>query len=127
MILRKHILIAAATAAVIASASCSKKEAETTEQNEETRAEIEAAMMQGRTAAREFVNKEWTDTLELMNHLLKAKAQQSTYVINKRPKSAEAFDSAFISTVRSVDPQLAATITSRADVTAAVSASNTEE
>lgn len=127
MILRKHILIAAATAAVIASASCSKKEAETTEQNEETRAEIEAAMMQGRTAAREFVNKEWTDTLELMNHLLKAKAQQSTYVINKHPKSAEAFDSAFISTVRSVDPQLAATITSRADVTAAVSASNTEE
>lgn len=126
MKLRKHTLLAAAAAVVIASASCSKKEAAITEQNEETQAEIEAAMMQGRTVARDFVNKQWTDTLQLMQHLLNAKSKQSVYLINKKPKSAEAFDSAFISTVRSVDPQLAATITSRADVTVGTPAASEE-
>lgn len=96
--------------------ACSKKEVASTEAAEEERAEIEAAMMQGRSTAREFLNQEWKDTLQLMHHLLKAKAVQSEYLISKRPKSAEAFDSAFISTVRSVDPQLAATITSTTPV-----------
>lgn len=120
MRLRKLIIPAVVGAFAISSAFSCSKEIKKTEQAEETEAEIEAAMMQGRTTAREFVNTQWSDTLELMNHLLKAKAKQSQYVINKKPRSAEAFDSAFISTVRSVDPELAATIaTQRAKIPAA--------
>ena len=90
---------------------CSKKDLKYTEQTEETTAEIEAAMMMGRKTAREFVNKKWEDTLELINHLMRAKAVQSQYVIDNKAASAEAFDSGFISTVRSVNPELAVAIT----------------
>lgn len=93
--------------------SCSGKDAKYTEETEETTAEIEAAMMQGRNTARHFINKEWKDTLELINHLLDAKSVQSEYVIKNKPRSAEAFDTAFIQTVRAVNPELALTITAK--------------
>ncbi len=112
-LIKRSIFTLAAVSLMIPAVACSKQEAARTESAEETEAEIEAAMMQGRSTAREFLNQEWKDTLQLMQHLLKAKSVQSEYVINKRPKAAEAFDSAFISTIRSVDPQLATTITSR--------------
>lgn len=76
------------------------------------KAEIQAATIEGRNAAREFVNREWRDTIELMDHLLHVKAQQSRYLLDNKPRQAEAFDSGFISTVRAVDPQLADAITS---------------
>ena len=91
--------------------SCGKDGRNYTESTEETTAEIEAAMMQGRNTAKEFVNKEWKDTLELMNHLVRAKTVQSKYLIDRKPRQAEAFDSGFIKTVRAVDPELAESIT----------------
>lgn len=89
-------------AAALMAAACSQ-----TEKSEETVAEIEAAQMEGRTAARVFIGREWNDTTQLQHNLLEARSHQSKYVINNKPHCAAAFDSAFISTVRTVKPDLA--------------------
>lgn len=94
-------------------ASCGAGEEKYTEQTELEKAEIEAAMMQGRNAARDFVNREWKDTIELMRNLLEVRATHSQYSSGRNPRQAEAFDSGFISTVRAVDPRMAESITAR--------------
>ena len=66
------------------------------EKGEETQAEIEAAMMDGRSAAREFINKRWTDTIELQNHLLEARTKRIPYDTVDKPHCRDAFDSAFV-------------------------------
>lgn len=81
-----------------------------TEHTEAVTAEITAAQMEGRSAARIFVNHEWKDSTKLQHHLLEAKARQSKYLIDGKPECAAAFDSAFISTIRAVRPDLAASI-----------------
>lgn len=78
-----------------------------TETAEETTAEIEAAQMEGRSAARVFVNREWKDTMRLHEKLLEARAVKSAYELAGKKKCAETFDSAFISTLRSVRPDMA--------------------
>ncbi|MDE5807911.1 MAG: hypothetical protein K2H76_07310 [Muribaculaceae bacterium] len=77
------------------------------EKGEETQAEIEAAMMDGRSAAREFINKRWTDTIELQNHLLEARTKRIPYDTVDKPHCRAAFDSAFVSTIRTVRPDIA--------------------
>lgn len=69
--------------------------------------EIEAARIAGREAARVFVNRPWQDTIELQKHLLEVRASQSKYVIAGKPQSAAAFDSAFVSTIKTVSPDVA--------------------
>lgn len=93
-------------------ASCGGN-ASKSEEAQETAAEIEAAQMMGRRAAREFVNREWRDTMRLQEHLLNACAQRSKYEIEGKNRCAEAYDSAFISTVRTVRPEMAREIESR--------------
>ena len=83
-------------------ASCSR-----TEKTEGVTAEITAAQMEGRRAAGVILAPEWQDTTKLQNALLEVKAKQSRYIIENKPKCAEAFDSAFISTIRTVNPRLA--------------------
>lgn len=78
-----------------------------TEKTEEVTAEITAAQMEGRRAAGIILGPEWNDTVKLQKALLDIKAKQSQYLINGKPKSAEAFDSAFLSTIRTVNPALA--------------------
>lgn len=78
-----------------------------TERTEAVTAEIEAAQMEGRNAAREFVNAEWKDTMELQNRLLQVRSKQSKYVEGKMPEAAAAFDSAFVGTLRTVRPDIA--------------------
>ena len=78
-----------------------------TEKTEEITAEITAAQMEGRTAAREIVSKNWKDTTQLKKQLLEIKSRQSKYIIDGKTKAAEAFDSAFYSTVKTVNPDLA--------------------
>lgn len=97
---------AACAAALILLPSCSGKNVKTNEANEDA-ADIEAAMMQGREAARVFVSSRWKDTTELQLRLLEARAKQSKYTIAGKPRSAAAFDSAFVSTVRTVRPDVA--------------------
>lgn len=77
------------------------------EKGEETQAEIEAAMMDGRSAAREFINKTWNDSIELQNHLLEARTQRIPYDTVDKPHCRAAFDSAFVSTIRTVRPDIA--------------------
>lgn len=78
---------------------------------EENVAEIEKAASAGREAARELVNREWEDSMQLQNKILEVKSIQSKYLIDKKEKSAEAFDSAFFSLIKTVDPELAKRIT----------------
>lgn len=82
--------------------SCSE-----TERTEAITAEITAAQMEGRRAAGMILGPEWKDTLQLQKALLDTKVRQSQYLINGKPECAEAFDSAFISTIRTVNPKLA--------------------
>lgn len=78
-----------------------------TERTEAITAEITAAQMEGRRAAGLILGPEWKDTAQLQKALIETKAQQSQYIIRGKPKCAEAFDSAFISTIRAVNPSLA--------------------
>lgn len=82
--------------------SCSR-----TEKTEETVAEITAAQMEGRKAAGRILGPEWTDTAALQKALIETKVQQSKYLIAGNTKCAAAFDSTFISTIRTVNPDLA--------------------
>ena len=78
-----------------------------TEKTEGITAEITAAQMEGRRAAGIILGPEWKDTAQLQRALIDAKVKQSKYIIAGKPECAEAFDSAFISTVRAVNPKLA--------------------
>lgn len=82
-----------------------------TEKTEGVTAEITAAQMEGRRAAGIILGPEWKDSTKLQNALLEAKAKQSEYLINGKPECAEAFDSTFLSTIRSVNPDLAKKLT----------------
>lgn len=88
--------------AILSLAACSN-----VERAENITAEMEAAQMEGRRAARDFINATWSDTLELQNKLLKARSMQSKYTIDKREECAAAFDSGFIRTLRAVRPDVA--------------------
>lgn len=78
-----------------------------TEKTEGITAEITAAQMEGRRAAGLILSPEWKDTVKLQKALLDTKVQQSRYIIAGKPECAAAFDSTFISTIRSVNPSLA--------------------
>ena len=84
-------------------AACGKKAAEgpqaTTEQ-------IEQAHLAGREAARVFVNRTFRDTLEMQEQLIEASAQAARF--DSIAGLRAAYDSAFISTVRTVRPEVAA-------------------
>lgn len=74
----------------------------------ESSSSIDSARIAGREAARVFVASKWSDTLALQGALLEARAKAREYMDSSRPKAAAAFDSAFVSTVRTVRPDVAA-------------------
>lgn len=74
---------------------------------------IEAAVMQGRTDARRIINREFKDSMEFHGALLEANAHKSVYAIENHPRCQAAYDSAFISTIRTVRPDLARQLSSR--------------
>lgn len=69
--------------------------------------DTEAAIIEGREAARIFVQRNWKDTTELQGLLLEARTKQSKYRMAGKERSAQAFDSAFVSTLRTVRPDVA--------------------
>jgi hypothetical protein len=77
-----------------------------TEKTEALTAEITAAQMEGRNAARPIINREWKDTTGFNKTLEKALEKRYTYLKHGRPECAEAFDSTFVRTVRTVRPDL---------------------
>lgn len=78
-----------------------------TEHTENITAEITAAQMEGRNAARIFINQEWEDTTLLKKHIREARARKNKYVITGNYRCADAFDSTFVSTIRAVRPDIA--------------------
>jgi len=90
--------------------SCGSKGAGDTEKAEETEAEIEAAMMEGRESAKIFINRKWADTTELQKNILEARSRRARYDTVDKPKCSAAYDSAFVSTIRTVSPDVAAQI-----------------
>lgn len=78
-----------------------------TEKTEAITAEITAAQLEGRKAAGLILGPEWKDTVELRKALLDIKTRQSKYILDGKQECAEAFDSTFISTIRTVNPELA--------------------
>lgn len=85
---------------------CTKNGAKETEHTEAITAEITAAQMEGRNAAREFVNRPWKDTMELQNQVLNALSRKAKYEAKGQKELAAAYDSAFMSTLRHVRPEL---------------------
>ena len=69
--------------------------------------------MEGRRAAGAILGPEWTDSSRLQKALIETKVRQSRYIIEGKPECAEAFDSAFIKTIRTVNPSLASKLTPR--------------
>lgn len=74
---------------------------------EETAAQIENAIKAGREDARRIVTREFRDSMEFHGALLEANARKSTYYLDTLPQCEAAYDSAFISTIRTVRPDLA--------------------
>lgn len=102
---KRHI-IALAAGILVMSAACSQ-----TEKTEAVTAEITAAQMEGRNAAKEYVTKQWKDTIELQRLLLETRSRQSKYVIKGDTAAARAFDDAFVSTLKTVRPDIARHLT----------------
>ncbi len=100
--------IVAITITLIAtiSYSCGGGKAE----NQVSADQIEQARERARNAARRFVNREVKDTFELQTLLVEAASERSVY--DSLPQCREAFDSTFISTVRTVRPDVAAELQS---------------
>lgn len=70
-------------------------------------AEMEAAQMMGRQAAKSLVTKKWTDTTQLNTYIDTLNSQRARFLYGKQPSDYAAYDSAYIRTVRAVDPDMA--------------------
>ena len=105
--------IIAASIITIFSTACSQTEKAEQASADMTAEQMMDAKIAGREMARHFVNRQWTDTPQMQNDLLEAKARQSEYIRAGHPEKAQEFDSAFISTIRTVNPGLANEITAR--------------
>ncbi|MCM1369993.1 MAG: hypothetical protein NC204_06420 [Candidatus Amulumruptor caecigallinarius] len=68
--------------------------------------ELEEARNTGREAARVFVNTVWKDTLEIQRQLLESRVAKSKF--DGKKDCEQLFDSAFISTVKTIRPDVAA-------------------
>lgn len=100
---KKYFMMITVAALMLASCGGAKE----TEATEETVAEIEAAQLAGRSAARRIVNQTFRDSMALHSAILEANSERSKYELEKKPKCEAAYDSAFISTIRVTRPDLA--------------------
>lgn len=97
------ITAAALSAAAILLSGCSSKGEQAAAKEEA--AQIEAAHIDGREAARAFLGRQFKDSLEIHAELVRAGSRRAHY--DSLPRSQAAYDSAFISTIRTVNPALA--------------------
>lgn len=74
-----------------------------TEKTEAVTAGIEAAQMEGRNTARQYLNRQWTDSTERQADMARVDSIAATY---KDPESAAAFTKSFRSTLKVVRPDL---------------------
>lgn len=97
--------LACATALIVISGACGRQK--TDETTNETAAQIEAARNAGREAARLIITREFKDSMEFHGAILEAASRKASYQMEHHSQSEAAFDSAFISTIRTVRPDLA--------------------
>lgn len=98
---RLSLLISASAAIAFLLPGCAQ-----TEHTEAITAEITAAQMEGRDAARKLLSNTWNDTTGLHRHLEEARKRRQEFADSGKTKCAEAFDSTFVSTIRTVRPDL---------------------
>lgn len=103
----KYILLGAAACLTIILGSCGNRAGSENSGSGETEAQLEEARNAGREAARKIITREFKDSMEFHGAILDANAEKSRFNIQERPQSAAAFDSAFISTIRTTRPDLA--------------------
>lgn len=101
--MKRLIYIAAALLCV----ACGGGRSDDSRNSEETTAMIEEAIMQGRSDARRIVNRTFNDSMAFHAAILEANARKSAYQLEKHPRCEAAYDSAFISTIRTTRPDLA--------------------
>lgn len=100
-IMKKTLIIAVSVVALLGACSKTNKAAE-------EEAEIRAAMMEGRNTGRMFVNRSWKDTTELREKLQDTRSsKKAEYDSLGKQKYYAAFDSAFVSTIRTVNHKIA--------------------
>lgn len=104
--MRNSGIIILAAALVSGLGACSQGERAEAVQAEVTAQQMEAAK-EGREAAKAIVTKNWTDTMQLQQAIIDARARNSKYEIEGDKAAKAAFDTAFINTIRTVRPDLA--------------------
>jgi|GEM_PF-1687945 hypothetical protein len=107
--MKLFIKIVAACFAATVLVGCSSKGEQAAVKEEAD--QIEEAHLDGREAARAFINREFKDSMELQLEMVKAGASRAKY--DSLPKCRAAYDSAFISTVRTVKPEVARELSRR--------------
>ena len=95
-------MIAAISAAIFLSAGASCGHGDGTSQDE-----LEAAVIEGRMAARKILVRHWDDTLALQTEIKAQRGFLAHYDSIGRQEAAATFDSTFISTLRTVNPRIA--------------------
>lgn len=103
--MRKILYILACVFVIAVSASCGGGGKE---EHHASSAQLEAAKNAGREAARKIISREFTDSMEFHGAILEANSEKSKFAIEGEPECVAAFDSAFISTIRTTRPDLAA-------------------
>lgn len=107
---KSKILFSAYAALALTACSSGGDNNTTAEGNEKAPTDIETAVNDGRIAARALINIDPTDTLAVQTALIDARSRQSEYVTAGKKDAAEAFDTAFIHTLRAVSPKVATEI-----------------
>lgn len=100
--MRSTKIYAVCIAALLGLSACRQ-----TERTEQVLTEVEAAQMEGRNAARIFLTRQWNDSTKLRQRLSEERAKAHRYDSIGKPECAAAFDSTFVSTIRTVRPELA--------------------
>lgn len=103
----KHTILSISAIAIVSALLTSCSACSETEHTEAITAEITAAQMAGRTAAREYLTKEWKDNADLRQMLELTEMHKPNLIDTAHSECVAAFDSTFISTIRAVNPSLA--------------------
>ena len=98
----KTLLTVALSAVMAGGVSCSKADTAG-----ETAAAIEEARIDARESARVFLNRPWKDTVELKQKLLEAHDRKDEYVKAGLKRSAQAYDTTFYMTLKTVRRDMA--------------------
>lgn len=105
--MNKKIILAALSVLISVPLFSSCSSCSSIEHSEEVTADITAAQIEGRRAARKLIHLQWKDSTELKDEYHRIKLYRDSIF----PDHKAEFDSTFISTIRIVKPSIATSIT----------------